>query len=64
MAGASVDLTSQLALDVGYRFTKVWDGDAWEFDSADKQYGASGVQTRDDGFDIHTVRAGLRYSFF
>ncbi len=64
MAGASVDLTSQLALDIGYRFTKVWEGDAWSFDNADKQYGATGVQTRDDGFDIHTVRAGLRYSFF
>jgi opacity protein-like surface antigen len=64
MAGASVDLTQSLALDVGYRYTKIYDGDAWDYDSADKSFGAVGVQTKDNGFDIHAIRAGLRYSFF
>lgn len=64
MAGASVDLTHSLALDVGYRYTHVYDGEAFGFDKGDKLAGATGVQGRDDGFDIHAVRAGLRYSFF
>jgi opacity protein-like surface antigen len=64
MAGASIDLTQQLALDVGYRFTKIWEGDAWGYDAQDTEFGATGIQTRDNGFDVHAVRAGLRYSFF
>ena len=64
MAGASIDLTHSLALDVGYKFTKIWEGDAFEYDAADKSFGAKGTQVRDNGFDVHTIRAGLRYSFF
>lgn len=64
MAGASVDLTHSLALDLGYRYTRVFSGDAFEFDDADKLAGASGVQSKDNGFNIHAIRAGLRYSFF
>ena len=64
MAGASIDLTHSLALDVGYRYTRIYDGDAFEFDANDKLAGASGIQGKDNGFDLHTVRAGLRYSFF
>ncbi|SKA14334.1 outer membrane protein [Consotaella salsifontis] len=68
MAGASYDLTSQLKLDVGYRFLHIGKGDAFEFDdqgpASDKANGASGVQMRDNGFNIHQVRAGLRYEFF
>lgn len=64
MAGASIDLTHSLALDVGYRYTRIYDGDAFEFDATDKLAGASGIQGKDNGFDLHTVRAGLRYSFF
>lgn len=64
MAGASVDLTHSLALDVGYRYTRVFEGDAFRFDASDRAAGATGVQGRDNGFNIHTVRAGLRYSFF
>lgn len=64
MAGASIDLTHSLALDVGYRYTHVYGGDAFSFDEGDRALGAAGVQLKDNGFDIHTVRAGLRYSFF
>ena len=64
MAGASVDLTHSLALDVGYRYTRVFEGDAFKFDASDRAAGATGVQGRDNGFNMHTVRAGLRYSFF
>ncbi|WP_062113683.1 outer membrane protein [Aureimonas sp. AU40] len=64
MAGASIDLTHSLALDVGYRWTHVYEGKAFAFDAQDRAAGASGIQGRDNGFDIHAVRAGLRYSFF
>lgn len=64
MAGASIDITKNLALDAGYRYTRVYEGDAWGYDTNDKAAGASGVQTEDNGFNIHAVRAGLRYSFF
>lgn len=63
-AGVAVDLTQQLALDVGYRYTRIFEGDAFGYDKADKSFGAGGTQIRDDGFDIQAVRAGLRYSFF
>ncbi|MBB4004675.1 opacity protein-like surface antigen [Aurantimonas endophytica] len=63
MAGASVDLTKQLKLDVGYRYTRVFEGDAFGYDQVDSAFGASGVQGRDHGFNLHAVRAGLRYEF-
>lgn len=63
MAGATVDLTGSLKLDAGYKYTRIEDGDAFDYDAADKSFGANGTQIRDHGFDIHTVRAGLRYEF-
>lgn len=68
MAGVSYDMTEQLKLDVGYRYTHITGGDAYGFDAADRAPlggapGASGTQAKDDGFDLHTVRAGLRYEF-
>lgn len=64
MAGASIDITRNLALDAGYRYTRVFSGDAFGFDTADIADGATGVQSKDNGFNIHALRAGLRYSFF
>lgn len=63
MAGASVDISKQLKLDVGYRYTRVFKGDAFGYDEFDTAFGASGVQGRDNGFNLHAVRAGLRYEF-
>lgn len=56
MAGASYDLTSNLKLDVGYRFTDVAGGDLY----SGEILGAA-VDGDDDGFTKHEVRAGLRY---
>lgn len=64
MAGASIDLTQQLKLDAGYKYTRIYKGDAFGFDEFDKSFGASGVQGRDHGFNVHAVRAGLRYEFY
>jgi opacity protein-like surface antigen len=64
MAGASYDLTKSLKLDVGYRYVNVEDGDMFGFDDFTANLGARGVQGRDNGFDRHTITAGLRYSIF
>ncbi|MDR6430392.1 porin family protein [Brucella pseudogrignonensis] len=71
MAGVSYDLTNQLKLDVGYRYLRINGGNAYGYDKYDRAedtgyghgVGASGAQGRDNGFNIHTVRAGLRYEF-
>lgn len=63
MAGATFDITDRLKFDAGYKYTRISSGDAFGFDEIDKSFGYSGVQGRDHGFDIHTIRAGLRYEF-
>ena len=63
MAGATFDITDHLKFDAGYKYTRISSGDAFGFDALDKSFGYSGVQGRDHGFDIHTIRAGLRYEF-
>jgi opacity protein-like surface antigen len=57
MAGASYDLTSSLKLDAGYKFTHVHGGPMFNYDTNND------TQGYDKGFNIHTVRAGLRYQF-
>ncbi|MGN6584698.1 MAG: outer membrane protein [Rhizobiaceae bacterium] len=67
MAGASYDLTNQLKLDLGYRFVHIAGGDAYGYDAADRDTstgpGATGTQAKDNGFNVQTVRLGLRYEF-
>ncbi|ABY39869.1 hypothetical protein DK68_2756 [Brucella suis] len=71
MAGVSYDLTDQLKLDLGYRYLRVNGSNAYGYDEQDRQVinqygqdaGADGPQAKDNGFNIHTVRAGLRYEF-
>ncbi len=58
MAGASYDLTSNLKLDAGYKYTRVNGGPMFNYAPA-----GLGTQGYDKGFNIHTVRAGLRYQF-
>lgn len=54
MAGVSYDVTDRLKLDVGYRYSKIADGNL---------FGGNGVRGFDDGLARHEVRAGLRFSF-
>jgi opacity protein-like surface antigen len=71
MAGVSYGLTDHLKLDLGYRFLHINGGDAYGYDAADRASdtgygvgpGATGAQARDNGFNIQTVRLGLRYEF-
>lgn len=64
MAGVSYDINRSLKLDIGYRYLNVDEGDAYTFATTSIARGASGLQAKDDGFDRHTVQAGLRYSLF
>jgi opacity protein-like surface antigen len=62
MAGTSYCLTDRTKLDVGYRFTHINGGRMFE------EYGTNGASIGvgpgfDKGFNVHEVRAGLRYSF-
>ncbi|WP_094509213.1 outer membrane beta-barrel protein [Brucella thiophenivorans] len=71
MAGLSYDLNDQFKLDLGYRYLRVNGGNAYGYDAADRSSvpfndgvtgpGASGAQAKDNGFNLHTVRVGLRY---
>ena len=51
MAGASIDLTSRVKLDFGYRFSDVAGGAA---------FSAGAMDVRDDGLRKHEFRIGLR----
>ncbi|WP_275784842.1 outer membrane protein [Pararhizobium gei] len=55
MAGVSYDMTERLKLDVGYRYSKIGDGD---------MFARGGVDGRDDGLGRHELRAGLRFSLW
>jgi opacity protein-like surface antigen len=59
-AGAGIDLTENLKLDVGYTFTRIEDGEVAGPDG-------SGVDlsiVQDDGLYAHAIRAGLRWYFY
>ena len=62
MAGGSYCLTDRLTLDGGYRYSHIEGGRMFE------EYSSAGVSLGagpgfDKGFNIHEVRAGLRYNF-
>ncbi len=58
-AGVSYDLTHNLKLDAGYSYTSVEGGQMFNWDAV----GGTGPQGFDGDLSIHTVRAGLRYTF-
>jgi opacity protein-like surface antigen len=64
MTGVSYDISKNLKLDLGYRYSKVDDGAQFSYDAASVALGASGVQAYDNGVEKHEIRAGLRYSLW
>jgi opacity protein-like surface antigen len=58
MAGASIDLTNRIKLDFGYRFSDTAGGKA--FSGSGLGPTVDSVQGRDDGFQKHEIRVGLR----
>ena len=64
MTGVSYDLSKDLKLDLGYKYSKVKSGNQSGFDPTTVSAGATGFQVRDNGFEKHEVRVGLRYSLW
>jgi opacity protein-like surface antigen len=56
MLGTAVDINCKVKADLGYRYRHVNDGPMFG-------YKLNGGPGRDEGFDIHEARAGIRYSF-
>jgi opacity protein-like surface antigen len=64
MAGLAYDISANLKLDVGYKYTHVNGGDNFGWDDASAAAGATGAQGSDDGFSNQQVRVGLRYELW
>jgi opacity protein-like surface antigen len=64
MAGLAYDISPNLKLDVGYKYTHVAGGDMFGWDSISSAAGATGAQGKDDGFSSQEVRVGLRYELW
>jgi opacity protein-like surface antigen len=64
MAGLAYDISPNLKLDLGYKYTHVAGGDTFGWDSASSTAGATGAQGKDDGFSSQEVRVGLRYELW
>jgi len=60
MAGATVDISERLKLDVGYRFSDTAGGRMFHYGAAEQGYGAAGAKGRDRGFQKHKFRVGVR----
>ncbi|MCB1424120.1 MAG: porin family protein [Nitratireductor sp.] len=59
-AGVSYDLTANMKLDAGYTFKHIEGGHMFNFEGGNAN---SGQQGFDGGIKIHTVRAGIRWTF-
>ncbi|MDX3929162.1 MAG: porin family protein [Shinella sp.] len=64
MAGASYDLSDRVKLDLSYRFSDIAGGDMFGYDTTERALGASGAKGKDDGFQRHEFRVGLRVSLW
>lgn len=64
MAGVAYDVTRNVKLDLGYRYSHIQGGDMFGWDSGSAAAGASGIQGKDDGLDMHEVKVGLRYELW
>tara|TARA_R110002020_G_scaffold5179_2_gene21905 strand:+ start:3291 stop:4121 length:831 start_codon:yes stop_codon:yes gene_type:complete len=64
MAGMSYDITKDLKVDLGYKYSKIDDGGQFGYSAAQAALGAAGAQANDNGFEKHEVRVGLRYSLW
>ncbi|MEM0898539.1 MAG: outer membrane protein [Pseudomonadota bacterium] len=64
-AGASIDVTCNAAIDVGYKYQKIEGGEMFQYAEADFGAGpiGAGGPGFDDGIESHQIRAGLRYKF-
>ena len=64
MAGVAYDITSNLKIDVGYRYRQIDSGPMFTYVPSPLDVGSTGVDGDDTGFTTHEVRVGLRYSLW
>lgn len=64
MAGTAYNLSKNLKLDVGYRYSAIQGGNMFGFDASTKAVGASGVQGTHGTLSTHQIKAGLRYEIW
>ena len=64
MGGVAFDISRNLKIDVGYKYTRITGGDMFGWDAGTAASGATGVQGRDPGLSKHDVRVGLRYALW
>jgi opacity protein-like surface antigen len=64
MTGLSYDLSNNMKLDLGYRYSKVNSGTQFYFNAANRALGATGGQADDNGIEKHEIRVGLRYELW
>lgn len=62
MAGVSYDLTHNVKIDLGYKYSKIGSGDNYAYNAEAITAGAVGSQGRDGGFERHEIRAGMRFA--
>jgi len=54
--GAAIAIDERMKLDIGYSYTNVDDGDEISY--------SDGTAVSDEGFELHQVRAGIRYDIW
>jgi len=64
MVGLAYDVSTNLKVDLGYRYRRIEGGPMFAFDPGSIAAGASGTQTDDPGYSSHEVRIGLRYALW
>lgn len=60
MAGLSYDVSNQVKVDLGYRYSQISGGNAYGYDETSMGRGASGVQGRFGDIARHEARVGVR----
>ena len=65
MAGLSYDVSKNLKVDLGYRYMNVEGGNLGTVTNAVPSSSLASLnKVKDDGFDSHSIRVGLRYSLW
>lgn len=60
MAGVAYDVSANVKIDLGYRYSHVAGGGMFGFSDADSVAGANGTMGRSGSLDRHEIRIGLR----
>jgi opacity protein-like surface antigen len=64
MAGVAYEVTPNVKLDLGYRFSHIAGGDMFGYSAADAAAGVGGTMGRDGALSRHEIRIGLRITMW